>query len=132
MKLDPTVKKETLYLILGETILTVLMLAVFLIIGTFDLTVLAGALISAALAVANFFAMCLTIQKALNTAEEDRAKMIRASHSTRLLLIALVIVICLAVLKLNIFATLIPLLFPQIVQLVRGLMIKKENPNDLT
>lgn len=126
MKLDPVVKKETCFLVVGECILTALMLAVFLLLRKCDLWVLIGSLVGALLAIANFFVMCLTIQKAVYSEEKDRAKIVRASHSTRLMLIALVIILCLAVFKLNVFATLIPLLFPTIIQFIRGLTMKND------
>ncbi len=126
-QLDPTVKKETLYVLAGETILTALMMAVYLVLGRFDLKVLFGALVGAATAVINFFAMGLTIQKALSMQEEDHAKLMRASQSMRLLVIALVVIVCLAIAKLDVIATLIPLIFPRIVVFVRGFMIAKED-----
>ncbi len=130
MKLDPTVKKETLFLLAGEAIMTAFLIAVYLIIGKFSLSILFGGLLGSAVAVGNFFAMCLTIQKAIHLEEGDRAKMVRASHSTRLMLIALFLVIFLAVLKLDVLATLIPLLFPTILQFIRSFMIKNEDSSD--
>ena len=130
MKLDPTVKKETLYVLLGETILTALMLAVYLILGYFRLPVLFGALAGAAVSVLNFLAMGLTIQKALSMPEEDHAKLMRASQSMRMMGMALVLILCLAVAKLDVIATLIPLLFPRIVVFVRGLMIGKTDSSE--
>ena len=130
MKLDPTVKKETLYLIIGESIMTAVMLTVFLLFHKLSIPVLIGALAGAALAIGNFFAMCLMIQRAVEAEEGDRAKMVRASHSTRLMVMALALVICLAVFKLDVLATLIPLLFPTVIQYIRGLTIKNEDPTD--
>ena len=130
MKLDPVVKKETLILIIGESLLTALMLVVFLLLRRFYAAVLIGALVGAALAIGNFFAMCLMIQKAIASEEGDRAKMVRASHSTRLMVMALALVVCLAVFKLDVLATLIPLLFPTVIQFIRGFTIKNEDSTD--
>ena len=130
MKLDPTVKKETLYLIIGEGIMTAVMLVVFLLLSKFSVPVLIGSLVGATLAIGNFFAMCLMIQRAVEAEEGDRAKMVRASHSTRLMVIALALVICLAVFKLDVLATLIPLLFPTVIQYIRGFTIKNEDSTD--
>ncbi len=132
MKLDPTVKKETFYVLIGETILTALMLSVFLIVDRFDIRVLIGALSGGTIAVLNFLIMCLTIQKALSMPEENHAKLMRASQSLRLLLMALTIILCIAVAKLNLIATLVPLLFPRIVVLVRGIMMEKSDNQDET
>ncbi len=130
MKLDPTVKKETLYLIIGEGILTAVMLVVIFLLDKFSILVLIGASVGAALAIGNFFAMCLMIQRAVEAEESDRTKMVRASHSTRLMVMALVLAICLAVFKLDVLATLIPLLFPTVIQYIRGFTIKNNDSTD--
>ena len=130
MKLDPAVKKETLFAALGMCILVTLMLAVFLVIGKFNFAVLLGGLIGGAVAFINFFAMCLTLQKAVSMPEENHMKLVRASQSIRLMLIALVVILCLSVAKLNVFATMIPLIFPRILMLIRGIMIAKDNKNE--
>ena len=62
MKIDPAVRKETARVAAGTLILTVLMIAVFLILGKFDHTVLLGALLGCATAIGNFFLMALTVQ----------------------------------------------------------------------
>ncbi len=62
MKIDPAVRKQTARVAAGTGILTVLMIAVFLILGKFDYTVLLGALLGWATAVGNFFLMALTVQ----------------------------------------------------------------------
>ena len=64
MKIQPAVKRETKKIALGTGILTVLMVAVFLILRRFDWTVITGALLGYAAAVGNFFLMALTVQKA--------------------------------------------------------------------
>lgn len=62
MKIDPAVREETARVAAGTLILTVLMIAVFLILGKFDHTVLLGALLGCATAIGNFFLMALTVQ----------------------------------------------------------------------
>lgn len=64
MKIDNTVKKETLYIVLGETIFCILMLSVYLICGKFSLNVLIAALVGGSVSAMNFFLMGLTLQKA--------------------------------------------------------------------
>ena len=56
-KIDPTVRKETLYIGVAVLILSALMEAVFLIIGKWDYTVLLCNLLSGCAAVLNFFLM---------------------------------------------------------------------------
>ena len=63
MKVQPAVQAETKKMALGVGVLTVLMIAVFLIIRKFDYTVALGAALGYAAAVGNFFLMALTVQK---------------------------------------------------------------------
>lgn len=62
MKIDPAVRKQTERVAAGTAVLTVLMIAIFLILGKFDYTVLLGALLGFLTAVGNFFLMALTVQ----------------------------------------------------------------------
>ena len=62
MKIDPAVREQTVRVAAGTAILTVLMIAVFLILGRFNYTVLLGAVLGCATAVGNFFLMALTVQ----------------------------------------------------------------------
>ena len=55
MKIDPTVKKETLFVGGVTLILSMLMQSVFLIIGRWDLSVLFGNLLGGVIGVLNFF-----------------------------------------------------------------------------
>lgn len=64
MKIQPAVREKTIALAIGVLLLTVLMVGVFLVIGQFDWTVLTGALLGAAIGIANFFLMALTVQRA--------------------------------------------------------------------
>lgn len=64
MKVQPAVKQETAKIAAGVAVLSVLMVAVYLIIGRFSLPVLLGTLLGAAFAIGNFFLMALTVQQA--------------------------------------------------------------------
>ncbi len=55
MKIEPAVKAETKKIAIGTAILSVLMIAVFLILRRFDWTVLTGALLGYCATVGNFF-----------------------------------------------------------------------------
>ncbi len=125
MKLDKTVKKESLYILLGQVVLFSLMTAIYLIVGKFSLLVLLGGISGSVLAVGNFFLMCLTIQKSLDAPENDRVKIIRTSQTTRHMVMALIVVICLAIPKFDPIATLIPLFFPRLTITVRQIAISR-------
>ena len=64
MKVQAAVKRETGKIAAGVAVLSVLMVAVYLIIGRFSLPVLWGTLLGAAFAIGNFFLMALTVQQA--------------------------------------------------------------------
>ncbi|MBR6719680.1 MAG: hypothetical protein IKL74_02080 [Clostridia bacterium] len=70
VKIDPTVKKETLYIALVTFILSILMQAVFLIAGMWNHTFIWGNVLGFTSSVGNFLLMGLTVQKALTLEEK--------------------------------------------------------------
>ena len=125
MKPQEAVVKETGHIAIGTLILTAVMLAVFAIIGRFNLNVLFGGLYGCALAVANFFFLGLTVQQIAESAQTgseevdpDAVKLaklkMRQSYMLRMLLGAGLLIVALAVLKLNWIACVCPLIFPKI------------------
>ena len=117
--MDPAVKKETGYIAVWVILLSIVMEAVFLIVRQWDLSVLFGNLGAAVTAIGNFFLMALIATRAMNRAldkgkPEDAAKMVKATAAPRLLGCLGLCVILIAVFKTNVYATLIPLLFPRI------------------
>ena len=117
--MDPAVKKETGYIAVWVILLSLLMEGVFLIIRLWDLSVLSGNLGGAAVAVGNFFLMALIATRAVNRAvekgkPEEAATRVKATATFRLLGCALICVILIAIFKTNLYATVIPLLFPRI------------------
>ena len=137
IKVQETVKRETLRIAAGTLVLTVLMVAVFLILGLFDIAVLLGG----AFAVLNFFLLALSVQKAaeemngvqLPPLEENEEnpdetpqppispqaaqakKRMQLSYTGRMLLTVLLAVIALSVPCFNPIAALVPQLFPRLV-----------------
>ncbi|MBQ1186334.1 MAG: ATP synthase subunit I [Clostridia bacterium] len=125
MKVDATVKKETIYIASWCAVLSLLMQAVFLILKYWDCTVLLGNLWGYIGAVANFFLMGLTVQKAVTKTEEEARKTIKLSHTLRSMFILIVAVIGVSVPVFNMWAAIIPLLFPRIAILFRSFSLKK-------
>ena len=117
--MNPAVKKETGYIALWVVLLSLVMEGVFLVIRCWDLSVLFGNLGGAAVAIGNFFLLALTATRIMesslqkNKPEQAAAKM-KATATFRLVGCALVCVILIAVFKTNLYATVIPLLFPRI------------------
>ena len=124
--LDPAVRKETGYIAVWVLALSLVMEAVFLLIGKWDWSVLLGNLGGAAVAIGNFFALGWTVSRAVERGKpEEAAKQVRASATLRLLAQAGICMILVGVAKTNVFATLIPLIFPRIGILFRPLIDRK-------
>ncbi len=117
--MDPAVRKETGYIAVWVVSLSLIMEAVFLLIRKWDLSVLFGNAGGAAVAVGNFFLMALIATRAVDRAvangkPEEAMTRVKATATVRLLGCALICVILIAVFKTNVYATLIPMLFPRI------------------
>ncbi|MBE6763906.1 MAG: hypothetical protein E7553_06120 [Ruminococcaceae bacterium] len=123
-KLDPTVKQETRYIASFVLIFSVLMQAVFLVIGKWNSTVLLGNLLSAAAAIANFLLLGLTVQRAVTKDEKDARSLMKLSQTYRLLGLLVIAVIGFAVPVFHPLAVILPLLFPRIAIAVRPLFKK--------
>ncbi len=154
MKVQPAVKAETRKMALGVGVLTVLMIAVFLIARQFDYTVLLGALLGMGAAVGNFFLMALTVQKATDSmpalpgrdeAEEEEkeaedetkeqplseeaaraGKRMQLSFLLRLLMMGAVAVLAVKSPVFHPWAALLPMLFPRIVIALRSLFENRQ------
>ncbi len=123
MKIDPTVKKETIYVCVVTLILSMLMESVFLILRQWHLTVLFGNLVGAGTGILNFFLLGLSVQKAVKN-EETRAKL-RASHALRYALMVILVLIAILIPSVfNMWATLISLLFATIAVYTRAIFNK--------
>lgn len=125
MKVDKTVKQESIYLLVGVIILSAIMEAVFLICGAFDYTVILGNLLGGGFAVLNFFLMGLTLQKSLTDDDPKMAKnRVKMSQSFRFLMLIVVAILGGIIPCFNLVAVIVPFFFPRIVLTIRGLKIK--------
>ena len=123
---DAEVVRSTRYIALIVLIGSLLLQAVFLLIGQWDYTVLLGNLLGAATAIGNFFIMAQTVSKALSQGDKDNAsKKTQLSRSLRMLMMALVCIIGHQAPCFNLFAVAIPLVFPSIGAYLSGLLMKK-------
>ena len=119
MKLQPASKKELTRIAVGTVGCTLLMiLALYLLslvgVGTFELSrVLLGAVIGAAIAIGNFAALCLTVQKAVDIQDQKRMKAkFQLSYNARMLVQGVWVVVALMVPQIHVVAGALPLLFP--------------------
>lgn len=128
MKIDKVVIKETKYIATFVVILSVLMQAVFLIIGKWHYSVLLGNLWGAAIAVLNFFVMGLYVQKAVSQEEKEARQTVRASQSLRMFGIFVLAIVGLIIFKQTLarVAIVVPLIFPRIAIMIRPLINKNK------
>lgn len=126
MKIDKVVLKETKYIATFAAIFSVLMQAVFLIIGKWDYTVLLGNLWGAAVAVGNFFVMGLYVQKAVSQEEKEAKQTIKASQSMRFAAMVLITGIGVVTPFFNWIAVVVPLVFPSVAIYLRPIVDKNK------
>ncbi len=124
-RLDPTVKKETAYAAIWVIALSFIMQTVFLLIGQWTPAVLLGNLIGAAAAIGNYLLLGMTVAKAVSGPADKAALKVRSSMTARLLGQAAIAAIAIGLLHTNVFATLLPLLFPRIGIAFRPLIDRK-------
>ena len=129
--MDPAVKKETGYITVWVLLLSLLMEAVFLIIRQWDLSVLFGNLGGAVLAVGNFFLLAYTVSRAVDKGKpEEAAQRVKATATLRLIGVGALSALLIGVFKTNVFATLIPLLFPRVAIAFRPILDRKRGTGD--
>ena len=130
-KIEPTIIKETLYILVCVVILSVLMEAVFLIIHRWDYTVLLGNLLTGFAVTLNFFLMGLGVQKSLGKDEKEAKKIIRLSQAYRYLILIVFLVIGVVFSCFNNWAVFVPVVFPRIAIAIRPLFNKKKGEHEV-
>lgn len=126
-KIDDAVKKETVFMAIWMLIFSGIMQAVFLIIQKWNYTVLLGNLLSGVIGVLNFLLLGLTVQKAVDSEDEKYAKtLMKSSQAIRLVMLFGVAVLGATVPVFNLWATLIPLLFPRIAIVIRQILLSRK------
>ena len=123
-KIDPTVKKETLYRALFTLAASVLMEIVFLIVGYWSYRVILGNLLGFTAGVLNFFLMGYTVQEAVLLDEKGAAKKVKLSQSLRLLMVGAFAIAGCVFKCFNPVAALVPLFFPRIAVTLRPVFKK--------
>ncbi len=84
MKLDPEIKKDVGFMAVGCGVCSVIVAAVFAVIGKFDMSVLIGTVVGYILAFGNFVSMTYGVIKALETGDENAAKLkMKSSYTVR-------------------------------------------------
>ncbi len=154
MKVQPVVRTETKKMAVGVAGMSAVMLFIFLLLGRLDYTVVLGALLGAGAAVLNYFLMALTIQinaesmagvqlppedeneeekgekKELSPESKAAKKRSQFSYTYRMLMLAVICILGAVVSCFNIWATVIPLLFPRIVISIEGFLMNRKKEAD--
>jgi hypothetical protein len=122
MKLQAASKKELIHISIGVAAFSVVMNAVYLLLGKWSLPILWSTLLGGGYAVLNFFFIACSAQRALDSG--DRAGVImRRTYTLRMLgIVAVLILSFLLKPTFNMLATAIPLLFPRLTILVMQLL----------
>ena len=129
-KIDKVVLRETLYIAVWTFIFSLLMQAVFLIIGKYDINVLFGNLLGALVAILNFFIMGVSLTRALEKDEKEAKQTMKTSSVLRNFFMFVFLVI--GILFFNIVAVILPIFFPRIAIALRPIFDKnyaKSNGN---
>ena len=126
MRLDPEVKSEVAKMARDCLILSLVMALGFLIAGKLNAAALYGLLIGYALAVGNFFLLAYTVSRAVDKGKpEEAAQRVKATATLRLIGVGALSALLIGVFKTNVFATLIPLLFPRVAIAFRPILDRK-------
>lgn len=128
MRVDKTVKRETLYIICGSLLLSLLEQATFVALGKWELPVLFSNLMMDAVFILDFFFLGITLQIAVKKKDEKEIKnLMLLSRGLRFIMIggALVVGILLDEVF-NLWALLPPILFNRITLFVIQLRMKRE------
>lgn len=128
--------RETLFVLAGSLVLSLLMELVFLLFGRWRPAVLYGNLLTVFATTLNYYLMCRALLRAVAAGGDEnnvKARM-KASATGRMLLLGLIVAGgCYASVRWNavdLWATLIPLLFVRLTLFVRSRMIAREMPAD--
>ena len=107
--------RETAVVLVGQALCIGIMLAVFAMLGKFDITVLLGGLMGGLLAVGNFFFMAVAATLAADRAEqqdvEGGKKLMKASYPVRLLVLAVILIACIKSGWFHVLSLVLPLAF---------------------
>ena len=115
MKIQKAIKDETRHIALGVLVLSVMMEAVFFLIGKWNSAVLWGNVLGGAYAVLNFFILGLTVQKVANDGDEKRGKSwMQFSYSTRMFGTVVIVFLGMTMSCFNWVAVLLCQFFPRI------------------
>ncbi len=127
MKIEPIVKRETLYILISSAVFSFIMNIVFLLLKKWTYCVLLGNLLGVTASVLNFFLMALTVQSAVKKEEKEMRDYVKLSQTLRNFMLIVFAAIGVLVPVFNTWAMLISLFFPRIAIFMHPLFKTKEN-----
>jgi len=109
------VLSQTLFILIGELVLSAVMVGIFAVLGYFDFSVVLGAAAGTLIATANHLVLMLGVMAAASKAEKQDVKggqmLVQMSYMGRLLGLFLILVLCAKSGVFNLIALVIPLVF---------------------
>ena len=121
--------KETAIIAIGEVVCVALMCAVYALIGKFSVAVMLSGLIGLLVATGNFFALAVVATLAADRAEAGDSlagqKLMKSSYPIRLLVMAVVLILCAKSGYFDVLALALPLVFVRPVLTVAEFFRKK-------
>lgn len=123
MKIDPVLKKETIYMTIGSAICSAIMAVVFIAVGKFDYTVLIGLVLGMILSVGNYFLMGLTITMAMEHEETEAKRKMKSSYVARSVIMLVIMAGSIVLDFVNWIPVVASVFYPRIVIMVRGIYI---------
>ncbi len=127
MKIEPVVKRETLYILISSLLLGGIMNLVFFFLKEWSFSVLLGTVLGIFASVLNFFLMALTVQKAVKKDEKEMRDFVKLSQTLRNFMLVAFAAIGVFISVFNTWAMLISLFFPRIAVFMHPLFNSKEN-----
>jgi len=118
--------KETSYISIFEIIFSIVLQIVFILTNHWDYTVILGNILSAFLAVGNFFFMGVALEKAVSESEKRARAIAKTSQTIRQLVLFVVAALGVVLPYFNNWAVLVPLFFPRIAISLRPLFGKNK------
>ena len=120
---------QGLIVLIGELVLSALMVGVFAILGYFDLSVVLGAAVGSAIATVNHLVLVLGVLAASSKAEQQDVKggqmLVQMSYMGRLIGLFLILVLCAKSGVFNLIALALPLVFTRPVLTIAEHLTKK-------
>ena len=117
--LDSALKREIVRMCVGVSVLSVIMIAGFAVLGRFDTSVLYGAILGTGITLLNYFLLALSVSHVVNKHDEKNAKLfMNISYLLRIILIAIAVGTAIKFPFFNATAVILPFVFERIVILI--------------